>query len=226
MAPAGAGIPTKKFFRHDRLIFVDHDVEARETQSASHGEQERRDPAEVFGRVQVGDVQHQRRRDAEVDEVGKRIEFGAEPRGSLQSARDSPVEAIKNRRASDRADRPVDRSLHRQADRRQAQAKREQRDEIGDQEPQRHGPEAAARRRAKQPSAPGAGGRFRSCFSSAERAAARPRPQPARSPSRQRWRANRRRPRYAPPRAGRHPRASRNGSVQCVRRRRPARPRA
>jgi len=70
--------------------------------------------------VQVGDVQHQRRRDAEVDEVGKRIEFGPEPRGSLQSARDSPVEAIKHRRAGDRAHRPVDRSFHRQADRRQA----------------------------------------------------------------------------------------------------------
>ena len=131
-----------------RLIFVDHDVEAGEAQRAGHREQERRDPAEVLGRVQVGDVEHERRRDAEVDEVGERIELGAEARGSLQRPRDPSVETVEHGGARDRAHRPFDRPLHRQADRGQAKAEREQGDDVGDQEPERHRPEASAARRA------------------------------------------------------------------------------
>ena len=102
-------MPTKEELAPRRLIFVDHDVETRETQRAGHRKQERRDPAEVFGRVQVGHIQHQRRRDAEVDEVGQRIEFGAEARSAFQRPRDSPVETVEHGCGGDRAHRPFDR---------------------------------------------------------------------------------------------------------------------
>ena len=74
------------------------------------------------------------------------FEFRAEARRSLQSACDSAVEAVKHGRPGDRAHRPFDRPLHRQADRGQAEAEREQRDKVGDQEPERHRPETATPR--------------------------------------------------------------------------------
>ena len=93
--------------------------------------------------MQVGDEQDEGRRDAEVDEIGKQIEFRAEARGALERPGDPPVEPVEHRRAGDGAHRPFDRALHRQADRGQAEAQREQRHDVRQQEAQRHRPEAA-----------------------------------------------------------------------------------
>ena len=92
----------------------------------------------LFSGVQVGEIEHERRRDAEIDEIGERIELGAEPRRALERARDPAVEAVEHGGGDDGDDRPFDRALHREADRGQAEAERQQRDEIGHQQPQRH----------------------------------------------------------------------------------------
>ena len=112
----------------------------------------------------------------------------------------------------DRAHRPFDRPLHRQTDRGQAKAEREQRDEVGDQEPERHSPETATpRRRRVCDRRPGRGAGLVHASAPLKGRRLDSRPRPARSPSRRRRRANRRRPRCARPAAGRRRRASRSG---------------
>ena len=71
------------------------------------------------------------------------IEFGAEPRGSLERARDAAVEAVEHRGADDGDHRPVDRPFHREPNGGEPEAKRQKRHDIGQQEPQRDRAEAA-----------------------------------------------------------------------------------
>ena len=73
MAPAGAGMPVKNLADPGRLVgIVDHHVEARQTQSRGDGEDQHRRPAHGLQRVQRPEEQEQGRRDAEIDEIGKR----------------------------------------------------------------------------------------------------------------------------------------------------------
>ena len=99
MAPAGAGMPTKKFFFHSgRFGIVEHDVEAGEAQGHRDGEDERPDPAERPQLVQDEAVEDRAPGvDAEIDEIGQGIEFGAEAGGALEEARDPPVDAVEER---------------------------------------------------------------------------------------------------------------------------------
>jgi hypothetical protein len=92
--------------------------------------------------MEVGHKQNEGGRDAEVEEIGERIELRAETGGALERARDPPVEAIENRRAGDRANRPFDRSFHGEADRSHAEAERDQRHDVGQEKAQRHGPKS------------------------------------------------------------------------------------
>ena len=144
MAPAGAGMPTKKFLRQaGTLGTFDRHVETREAQRAGDAEHQRRQPAQALHLVEPGEIEHDPRRDAEIDEVGERIEFRAEARSAFERARDPAVEAVEHRRGGDRAHRPFDRALEGEADRRQPEAERQQRDEIGNEQAQRHGLEPA-----------------------------------------------------------------------------------
>ena len=92
--------------------------------------------------VQVGDEQHESRRDAEIDEIGERIELRPEARGALQRARDAAVEAVKDGGADDGDHRPFDRPFHREPYRRQAETQSQQRYDVREEEPHRHRPKA------------------------------------------------------------------------------------
>ena len=150
MAPAGAGMPTKKCCRQagwSRIL--DHHVETREPQRAGDREDHRRKPAQALHLVQDPDIEHERRRDAEIDEIGKRIELGAEPRRPVERARDASVEPVEHRRRrrwrrTAHSNRPSTASRIAVRPRHE----REQRHQIGQREPQRHPPKrrgAAAR---------------------------------------------------------------------------------
>ena len=90
-----------------RLVrILEHHVEAGQPKGAGHRKKQRGHPAEALDRMEIGDEQNKNRRDAEVDEVGKRIEFRAEPRSALESPRNSAVETVEDRRARNCADRP------------------------------------------------------------------------------------------------------------------------
>ncbi len=62
----------------------------------------------------------ERRRHAEVDEVGEAVELGAEARGRLQEARDAPVDAVEQGREHDGAQRQLVAPLDPHADRGEA----------------------------------------------------------------------------------------------------------
>ena len=148
MAPAGAGMPVKKFADHAGLPgIVDHHVEAREAQPGADRKHQRRDPARRFQFLQAPEIEDQRRRHAEIDEVGEAVELGAEARGALEHARDAAVDAVEQRRHHDRGDRPVDLAFDRDADGGQPRAQRQQRDQIGQQRAHRDRLEAAVLRR-------------------------------------------------------------------------------
>ena len=65
---------------------------------------ERRDPAERAQLVERPDIDQDRRGDAEIDEIGERIELGAEARRRLQEARDAPVDAVEGGGDGDQRD--------------------------------------------------------------------------------------------------------------------------
>ena len=102
MAPAGAGTPTKKFAGPGRPVrILDHDVETGEPQPGADGKHHGGDPAAGFQIVQAPEIKDQRRRDAEIDEIGKAVEFGAEARRSLQQPRQAAVDAVEDRGEND-----------------------------------------------------------------------------------------------------------------------------
>ena len=101
MAPAGAGMPTKKCADQAGLFrIIDHDVEAGEPQRAGNRKDHRRKPAEALHLMQAPEIEEEPRRDAEIDEIGKRIEFGAETGRAAQSPRDASVEPVENAAAT------------------------------------------------------------------------------------------------------------------------------
>ena len=145
MAPAGAGMPTKKFAGPGRPVrIVDHDVEAGEPQAGADREHHGGDPADVAELVQPPEIEDQRRRDAEIEEIGEAVELGAEARRALEHARDAPVDAVEQRGEHDRVERPFELALDRQPDPGQAGAEREQRDQVRQQRAERDLPEAPA----------------------------------------------------------------------------------
>ena len=143
MAPAGAGTPTKKLpAQAGRLGIVDHHVEAGEPQARGDGEHHRGDPAGGFEVVQSPEIEDQRRRDAEIDEVGKAVELGAEARGALEEPRQPAVDAVEDCGEHDGREREIVALLERHADRGEPRAQREQRDDVRHQRAHRDEPEA------------------------------------------------------------------------------------
>ena len=53
--------------------------------------------------MQAPEIEDQRRRDAEIDEVGQAVELGAEARGAFEEARQAAVDAVEDRRENDAA---------------------------------------------------------------------------------------------------------------------------
>ena len=101
------------------------DVEAREPERAGHGIDQRRDPAQAALAPRGPEMDHQRRRHAEVHEVAERVELG--PHGALaaEPPRQPSVEPVEHRRQEDQAGGDVERPCEREADRRQPGAERE-----------------------------------------------------------------------------------------------------
>jgi hypothetical protein len=124
MAPAGAGIQASADREH-------------------HGG----DPAGRLELVQIPEIEDQRRRDAEIDEIGETVELGAEPRRALEHARDAPVDAVEHGRKHDGAERDLEPAFDREPDGGQSGAQRQQGDQVGHQRAHRDRPEAAPPRR-------------------------------------------------------------------------------
>ena len=80
---------------------VEHHVEPGQPQRAGDGEDERGQPAEALDLVEAPEIEHDARRDAEIDEIGEQIELGAEARGALERPRDTAVEPVEHRRGGD-----------------------------------------------------------------------------------------------------------------------------
>ena len=121
---------------------VDHHIEAREAQRAGDREDEHGEPAEPLDLMQRPQIQQQSRRDAEIDEIGKRVEFGAKARRAFQRARKASIESIEHRRRHHRRHGGFETPFDRIADRGQPHRQREQRDEIGQHDAQRNVAEA------------------------------------------------------------------------------------
>ena len=121
---------------------VDHDIEAGEAQRRRDRENKRREPAETLHLVQAPKIEDERRRDPKIDEVGKRVEFGAKPRSSAQHPRDPSVQSIQNGGGDDRDNGGLELAFDREPDRGEAHAQREQGDEIGHDDAQRHRPKS------------------------------------------------------------------------------------
>jgi hypothetical protein len=62
----------------------------------------RRDPADVLQFMQLPEVENERRRNAEVDEVRKAVEFRTEPGLSLDHAGHTAIDAVEHRGEHDR----------------------------------------------------------------------------------------------------------------------------
>ena len=96
-APAGAGTPTKcglPMTGASRLH-----VEAREPEAGADREDRARAVQAASGALgERQPVDEERRRDAEVDEVGERVELGAEAAGGVEPAGEQAVEAVEERR--------------------------------------------------------------------------------------------------------------------------------
>ncbi len=70
-APAGAGTPVKKLPCSPVGRSVDGDVEARKAQRRADREDEGGDPAERVHLIERPDIKDERRRDAEIHEIGE-----------------------------------------------------------------------------------------------------------------------------------------------------------
>ena len=107
-------------------------------QPAGDGEQQRCDPAERTGAVEQEGVEDERRRDAEIDDVGQRIHLRAELRRRLQHAREAPVDAVEEGGEQHHGDRDLEAALEGEADAGQAGADGQHGDQIGQHHAQRN----------------------------------------------------------------------------------------
>ena len=90
----------------------------------------RGDPPEIAKWVQAPVEQDETRRDTEVDEIHKTVEFGAEARRTPDHARDAAIDRIKHGGKHDRGERKLVALLEGEADAGEARTKREQGNDI------------------------------------------------------------------------------------------------
>ncbi len=132
-------------------------VEAREPQRRAHGEQDAGDVAQRAYPLQRPQVEQDRRRDAEAQEVGQAVELGAEAARALEQPRDAPVQPVDDGGDHDegRGLRPA--PFQPEADGDEAGAQADQREQVRDQPVEgraalaRPGPPAQAAEPAAQP---------------------------------------------------------------------------
>ena len=107
-------------------------VEAGQPERAADAEQKHQHPSEAPGLLHAPQVQHDRGRDAEADEVGKRIELGAELAGALEHAGDAPVQGVEDGGDDDGDDRRLPLVLQAEAHRGHAGRQRQHGEDVGD----------------------------------------------------------------------------------------------
>ncbi len=97
-APAGAGTPVKKRMVQAGTSALSSLVLKRASRSAMQAlNSSAAAPADPAGLVHGPDIEDHRRRHAERDEVGERIELRAELAGAVQQARDPAVQRVEHR---------------------------------------------------------------------------------------------------------------------------------
>ena len=99
---------------------------------------------ERAGPVEQEGIEHERRRDAEIDDVGQRIHLRAELRRRLQHARDAAVDAVEEGGDQHHRDRRLEAVLEGQPDAGQAGADRQHGDQVGQHHAQRDFADARA----------------------------------------------------------------------------------
>ena len=114
MAPAGAGMPVKKLPAQAGLFGSSIITLKRASRSAAQiaNTSAAIQPTDLQF-VQAPEIEDQRRRHAEIDEVGQAVELGAEARGALEHARDAAVDAVEHGGEDDRAERQFEPALDR-----------------------------------------------------------------------------------------------------------------
>ena len=117
---------------------VERHVEARQAERAAHGQDQGDNPAQGAQLVERPDIDKDGRCHAEIDEVGERVEFGAEARGALEKARQPPVGRIEQNGENDSAHRQFETALDSQPDGGDAAAQRQQGYQVGQKETDRH----------------------------------------------------------------------------------------
>ena len=120
------------------MSIFEHGIETREPQPHAACKQQHRQPAEPFQSAKPPGEQHDRRRNAEVDEVGEAVEFGAKARLRLERPCQPPIDAVEQACDDDQRDRQLIAALDRHADRGDAGAETEQREEVRHQQAHRH----------------------------------------------------------------------------------------
>ena len=108
---AGSGQPHKEVLPGRGDFLVEHDVEPGQPEGPAEGVEEGKRPEEVGEGPDesVGgrpEVQEEGRGDAEADEVGKGIEFGAQARGRAQQAGQPAVDPVEEAGDQDEDGRP------------------------------------------------------------------------------------------------------------------------
>src|SRR5215468_4833114 len=80
--------------------------------------------------MQGPEIKRHPRRDAEIHEVSKAVELGAEARSAFEKPRHPPVDAVEHSREYDCINRPFERAFCGKSNRRQPRAKRKQGDDV------------------------------------------------------------------------------------------------
>src|SRR5262245_36157956 len=117
---------------------VERHIEARKPQRRAHREYEHGDPAETV-QVLKRPVEHDDRwRHAEIHEVGEAVELGAEARRNLEQTGDAPIDAVEEGREYERCHREIPTRLDAHADGGEAGAESDEREDVRDEDPDRH----------------------------------------------------------------------------------------
>jgi hypothetical protein len=93
MAPAGAGMPVKKFPAHAGLLG---------SSIIADRKNQRGNPARRFEVMQTPQIQDQRRRDAEVHEIRQTVELSPKSRSAFEHPRDPAIDAVEQGGKNDR----------------------------------------------------------------------------------------------------------------------------
>ena len=148
-AAAGAGTPTKNSLVYGGWSSASSSVLNRASRSAMHTAKTSATTQPSRRALQRPDVEDERGRDAERDEVRQRVQLGADPAAGVEHPGEPAVERVAQRRDPARRDAQLEPPGQREVHRRQARAQRDDRDGVGQQpHPGRHQAHRPGRLRA------------------------------------------------------------------------------